>query len=94
MTVEAPPKKAKTTTQEYARLNDEVKRLLDFKKSNVKGRNRTPCPQCATPVDVNANKCPHCASEIAEHTTNVRQHLSSLDQITTELDQLHSRYME
>jgi len=94
MTVDTPTMTGSTTTQEYARLNDEVRRLLDFKKSSVRGRNRTPCPECATPVDINANKCPQCASDIAEHTANVRQHLAELNEITTELDQLHNRYME
>jgi hypothetical protein len=79
---------------DYGRLNDEVRRLLDFKKSNMKGRNRTPCPECATPIDINANKCPHCASEIAAHTENVRQHLTEFDEINAELDQFHSRFME
>ena len=94
MTVDTPTMTHSTTTQEYARLNDEVRRLLDFKKSSVRGRNRTPCPECATPVDINANKCPQCASDIAEHTANVRQHLAELNEITAELDQLHNRYME
>jgi len=83
-----------TSPMDYARLNEEVRRLLDFKRANVKGRNRTPCPECATVVDVNANKCPQCASEIAEHTENVRQHLAELEEIKTELDQLHVRFME
>ena len=94
MTVDRPTTTSKTTTQEYARLNDEVRHLLDFKKSNVKGRNRTPCPECATPVDINAKKCPQCASDIAGHTANVRQHLAELDEHTAELDQLHNRYIE
>lgn len=94
MTVDAPGISGRTTTQEYGRLNDEVRRLLDFKKTNVKGRNRTPCPACATPVDIKANKCPHCASEIADHTENVRHQLGALDQITAELDKLHTSYIE
>jgi hypothetical protein len=94
MTVDTPTMTEATTTKEYARRNDQVRRLLDFKKSNVKGRNRTPCPECATPVDINANKCPQCASEIADHTANVRAQLAELDKITAELDQLHSKYME
>lgn len=94
MTVDASRTTASATTQEYGRLNDEVRRLLDFKKGNVRGRNRTPCPACATPIDINANKCPHCASEIADHTRNVRQQLGALDRITAELDKLHSSYIE
>ncbi len=94
MNVDRPTTTSKTTTQEYARLNDKVRHLLDFKKSNVKGRNRTPCPECATPVDINAKKCPQCASDIAGHTANVRQHLAELDEHTAELDQLHNRYIE
>ena len=94
MTVEGRTSESHTSPMDYARLNDEVRRLLEFKKSNMKGRNRTPCPECATPVDINANKCPHCASEIAAHTENVRQHLAELDEIKAELDQLHIRFME
>lgn len=94
VTVDAPRATGSATTQEYGRLNDEVRRLLDFKKGNVRGRNRTPCPACATPIDINANKCPHCASEIADHTKNVRRKLTALDQITAELDKLHSSYIE
>lgn len=94
MTIDTPTMTDETTTSEYARLNDQVRRLLDFKKNNVKGRNRTPCPQCATNVDITANKCPQCASDIADHTSNVRAQLARLNTITTELDQLHSKYME
>lgn len=94
MTVDAPRTTGSAATQEYGRLNDEVRRLLDFKKGNVRGRNRTPCPACATPVDINANKCPHCASEIVDHTRNVREQLAALDRITAELDKLHRSYVE
>jgi hypothetical protein len=94
VTVDAPRATGSATTQEYGRLNDEVRRLLDFKKGNVRGRNRTPCPACATLIDINANKCPHCASEIADHTKNVRRQLSALDHITAELDKVHSSYLE
>lgn len=94
VTVDAPRSVGSTSTREYGHLNDEVRRLLDFKKSNVKGRNRTPCPACATPVDINANKCPHCATDIADHTRNVRDQLTALDRITEELDRLHSSFIE
>ena len=56
MTIDERTSDSHTSPMDYARLNDEVRRLLDFKKSNLKGRNRTPCPECATPVDINANK--------------------------------------
>ncbi|MCH7548617.1 MAG: SH3 domain-containing protein [Candidatus Krumholzibacteriota bacterium] len=94
MTIDMPTMTDEPTAGEYARINDQVRALLDFKKHNVKGRNKTPCPECATHVGINANKCPQCASDIADHTSNVRARLAQLDKITTELDQLHSKYME
>jgi hypothetical protein len=94
MTVDARTNESQKSPMGYARLNDEVRRLLDFKKNNVKGRNRTPCPECAMAVDVHANKCPHCSSEIAVYTENVRRNLAELDDVTQEIHQLHTRFME
>ena len=94
MKLETTPTQARTSTEDYARLNEEVKRLLDFKKSNVRGRSRTPCPECATAIDVQANKCPQCGSEVAAHTARVREHLAELEETTAEIERLHRRYME
>src|SRR3990172_228867 len=75
-------------------LEAEAKRLLDFKKENIKKGNLTPCPQCATWVNVKANKCPHCTSEISKHTQRVREELNRLNEITSRLYELHKSQME
>ena len=82
------------TIREYTSLNAEAKRLLDFKKKNVKKRNQTPCPECATLIQISANRCPHCASDIGDHTTRIREELGKLKDITAELHELHNSYME
>jgi hypothetical protein len=92
--LDTPTARARSSNQDYARLNDDVRRLLDFKREHVRGRSRTPCPECATAIDVQANKCPQCGSDVAEHTANVRHHLAELQQTTAEIEGLHRRYME
>ncbi|UCF05971.1 MAG: SH3 domain-containing protein [bacterium] len=94
MAVETQTLTRQETIREYTSLNAEAKRLLDFKKKNVKKNNQVPCPECATLIQVNANKCPHCSSDISSHTEKIREELEKLKDITTELHELHNRYME
>ena len=75
-------------------LDAEAKRLIDFKKQNIKKKDFTPCPQCTTLVNIQANKCPHCASSIAEHTRKIREELKKLDELTYQMFELHKREME
>ena len=75
-------------------LNAEAKRLLEFKKQNIKKNDLTPCPQCATLVHINANKCPQCNSDISKHTKTIRAKLDRLNQVTAQLHELHKREME
>lgn len=75
-------------------LDAEAKRLLDFKKQNIKKKDLTPCPQCTTLVNIHANKCPHCASSIAEHTRKIREELKKLDELTYQMFELHKREMD
>ena len=75
-------------------LDAEAKRLLEFKKQNIKKNDLTPCPQCATLVNINANKCPQCTSDISKHTQTVREQLDRLNQVTAQLHELHKREME
>jgi hypothetical protein len=82
------------TIREYTSLSAEAKRLLDFKKKNVKRRNQVPCPECATLIQISANKCPHCGSDIGDHTAQIREELGKLREITAELHELHNSYME
>ncbi|MEN8140802.1 MAG: SH3 domain-containing protein [Thermodesulfobacteriota bacterium] len=79
---------------QYAALQEEANSLLAYKKANIKRQDKTPCPACATLVHVNANKCPHCTSDISEHTEQARQSLSRLQEINKELNELHSAHME
>ena len=80
--------------QKSSSLDAEAKRLLDFKKQNLKKKDLTPCPQCATLVNIQANKCPHCTSDISKHTKTVREELKKLNEITAQLYELHKREME
>ena len=75
-------------------LDVEAKKLLDFKKQHIKKNDLTSCPQCATLVNINANKCPQCTSEISEHTKHVREQLDRLTQVTAQLHELHNREIE
>jgi hypothetical protein len=72
-------------------LYAEARRLLDFKRQHITRQNQTPCPECAVPVSVQARKCPHCGSEIAEYTDAARQALGELNALTREIAELHSR---
>ncbi len=83
-----------TGQEERDSLDAEAKRLLDFKKQNIKKNDLTPCPQCATLININANKCPQCTSDISKHTKTVREQLDRLNQVTAQLHELHKREME
>ncbi|OGC76186.1 MAG: hypothetical protein A2Z27_05835 [candidate division Zixibacteria bacterium RBG_16_50_21] len=75
-------------------LDTEAKRLLEFKKQNIRRGNLTPCPQCATLININANKCPHCTSEIGKYNQKIRSELGKLNQLSGQLYDLHKRQME
>jgi hypothetical protein len=75
-------------------LQAEANRLVEFKKDRVKRNNQTPCPACATYVHINANKCPHCTSDIAANNALVRESLRQLEEITAELESMHEQHME
>jgi hypothetical protein len=75
-------------------LGAEAKRLMDFKKQHVRKNHLTPCPQCATPVNIQAVKCPHCTSEISKHTRQVREELRRLKEVTAELYEIHKKEIE
>jgi hypothetical protein len=78
----------------HAALKVEANRLMEFKKERVKRNNQTQCPACATYVHINANKCPHCSSDIAANNALVRESLRQLDEITAELEAMHEQHME
>jgi hypothetical protein len=75
-------------------LGAEARRLMEFKKQHVRRNHLTPCSQCATPVSIQASKCPHCTSDIAPHTRHVREELQRLKEITAELYEIHKKELE
>lgn len=94
MPVETETPTDQQTVHEYTSLNAEAKRLLNFKKENIKKRNQARCPECATLIQISANKCPHCSSDVSDHTAHIREELGKLKEITAELHGLHNSYME
>ena len=78
------------TTQ---RMSEEAKRLMDFKREYIKN-NETPCPKCATLVNIQAVKCPQCTSDISQHTKKVRDELNRLEEVTEQLHELHRQEVE
>lgn len=79
------------TVDNTGRLQAEIEQLLEFKRENVRGDNLTPCPACTTFVQISANRCPNCESNIAPHNALVRESLRRLDEIAAELDGEHDR---
>ncbi len=75
-------------------LGDEAKRLMEFKSQNVRNKDQTSCPQCATLVSIQANKCPQCTSDISQHTQVVREVIQKLAEVTDELGRLHHQETE
>lgn len=80
--------------KKYLALDQEAKKLLEFKKENIRKNHLTPCPQCATWINFKAKKCPQCTSDIAGHMQKVREQLKRLDEISAELYELHKKKME
>ncbi len=81
-------------TEQAQILGDEAKRLMEFKNKNVRNKDQTSCPQCATLVSIQANKCPQCTSDISQHTEVVREVLQKLEQVTEELGRSHRKETE
>ena len=75
-------------------LGAEAKRLIQFKKDNIKKKDMSACPECATLVNIQANKCPHCASDISEHTERIRIELQNLESVTAELRDIYKGELE
>ncbi|NIO28508.1 MAG: SH3 domain-containing protein [Candidatus Latescibacteria bacterium] len=69
-------------------LENEVKRLLDFKLQHVHDGNLTPCPKCSQLVHVDSIECLHCGADIAGHVATIREELQKLDAIGAELHKL------
>ncbi|NIO29506.1 MAG: SH3 domain-containing protein [Candidatus Latescibacteria bacterium] len=82
------------TTNDQVKLQAEVEWLLEFKSEKVRGDNLTPCPACTTFVQISANQCPNCDSNIAANNALIRESLRRLEEITAQLDGQHVRHIE
>ena len=74
-------------------LYSEAQRLLAFRRQHINRQSETPCPECATSVSIQAKKCPHCGSDIAEYTDSAREALGELNQVTEEIAELHAKQL-
>ncbi len=74
-------------------LYREAQRLLAFRRQHINRQNETPCPECATSVSIQAKKCPHCGSDIAEYTDSAREALGELNEVTEEIAAIHAKQL-
>ena len=73
-------------------LEAELETLLRFRQEKMRSEDITFCPACMTHVNVSANECPNCNSNIAPNNALVRESLRRLDEIESRLNGEHSRY--
>ena len=74
---------------ELAPMREEIESLVELIKDKVNRDNLTHCPGCNILVDIQANQCPHCESNIAANSALMRESLRRLDEIQSELDDQH-----
>lgn len=79
---------------ELAPMREEIESLVELIKDKVSSDNLTPCPGCNILVDINANLCPHCESNIAANNALMRESIRRLDEIRLELDDQHDIQIE
>jgi hypothetical protein len=79
---------------ELAPMREEIESLVELIKDKINNDNLTPCPGCNILVDINANTCPHCESNIAANNALMRESIRRLDEIRLELDDQHDLHVE
>jgi hypothetical protein len=79
---------------ELAPMRDEIESLVELIKDKVDNDNLTPCPGCNILVEISANRCPHCDSNIAANNALMRESIRRLDEIRGELDGEHDVHVE
>lgn len=79
---------------ELAPMREEIESLVELIKDKVNEDNLTPCPGCNILVEISANRCPHCDSNIAANNALVRESIRRLDEIRGELDGQHDVQVE
>jgi len=67
-------------------LKVELESLIRFRKEKIPAEGITLCPACMTHVQVSANECPNCDSNIAPNNALVRESLRRLEEIETRLN--------
>jgi hypothetical protein len=81
-------------TDAQTELRAEAESLIELTKKKVNRDNLTPCPGCNILVDIKANQCPHCESNIAANNALMRESLRRLDEIRAVLDGDHGKVLE
>jgi len=72
-------------------LEAQLEGLLRFRQEKIPAEGITLCPACMTHVQVSANECPNCDSNIAANNALVRESLRRLEEIEARLNGEHSR---
>jgi hypothetical protein len=72
-------------------LEAQLDELLRFRQEKIPSEGITLCPACMTHVEVSANVCPNCDSNIAANNALVRESLRRLEEIEARLDGEHTR---
>ena len=67
-------------------LKAELETLLRFRQEKIPSEGITLCSACMTHVQVSANECPNCNSNIAPNNALVRESLRRLEEIESRLN--------
>jgi len=85
--IAAPAEPVETPEELKAQLDE----LLRFRQEKIPSEGITLCPACMTHVQVSANECPNCNSNIAANNALVRESLRRLEEIEARLNGEHAR---
>jgi hypothetical protein len=86
-----PKAPAKTTdVAKDAARREEIDELLRIKQSRKFDARQMPCPSCNVAVDITANRCPFCESDIAAEAALARETTRRLREVSGEIDVEHA----
>ena len=88
--IESPSAKADSAATKSPDRREEIDELLRIKESRRIDAGRVPCPSCGVVVEMAANHCPFCDSDIAAETALARETTRRLREISGELDVEHA----
>jgi len=81
-------------TREGEALEQEARRLLDFKAENVHAGDLTPCPHCGARVPIESVECVQCDKDISDHVKIVKDYMERLDAVSNRLYELNDAQAE